>query len=376
MYSTLWTGSFISKLLPFILYHVFIFLPLCTHSVRVFWYFLFLPHPHVLCLQEKHLQPHSTSTLPYFHPALRQDCPHGRGGGVAIFLHSSLPHIPLLLQSPLELVATQIFLSGHPLTICSLYIPPVLQNLSLNTELANLYSALPRPLILCADVNANNPLWGSPRSDVRGALLASWISDSDLVLLNTDEPTYLSSQGIFSHIDLIICTPDIAGSYTWLPQPDLFNSDHYPLLISSTLDTHDPPSAPRWHTSGADCLIGMLTDSYSLLLPQHFLSPDSACASVTSSIDTAASLAVPLTTPTFHRPSAYWWTSECSDTRRKKARALSVYKNHCLTTGARFLFGSHLKKHKPYFGAPAKNPRYQHPFNSGLGQNTKTARQP
>ena len=60
--------------------------------------------------------------------------------------------------------------------------------------------------------------------------------------------------------------------------------------------------------------------------------------------------------------------------RRKKARALSVYKNHrgsnaltpagrrhglslCTkTTGARFLFGSHLKKHKPYFGAPAKTP--------------------
>ena len=40
------------------------------------------------------------------------------------------------------------------------------------------------------------------------------------------------------------------------------------------------------------------------------------------------SLAVPLTTPTFRRPSAYWWTSECSDARRKKARALSVYKNH------------------------------------------------
>ena len=258
-------------------------------------------HPRVLCLQETHLQPHSSSTLPNFHPALRQDRPRGRGGGVAIFLHSSLPHIPLPLHSPLEVVATQIFLSGQPLTICSLYIPPVLQDLSLNAELANLYSALPRPFIICADVNAHHPLWGSPRSDVRGTLLASWISDSDLVLLNTDEPTYLSSQGTFSHIDLTICTPDIAGSYTWFPQPDLFNSDHYPLLISSTLDTHDPPSAPRWQISRAD----WDAYRYSHLLPQHFLSPDSACASVTSSIHSAASLAVPLTTPNFRRPSAY-----------------------------------------------------------------------
>ena len=80
-------------------------------------------HPSVLCLQETHLQPHSTPTLPNFHPALRQDRPCGRGGGVAIFLHSSLPHIPLPLHSPLEVVATQTFLSGQPLTICSIYKP-------------------------------------------------------------------------------------------------------------------------------------------------------------------------------------------------------------------------------------------------------------
>ena len=99
------------------------------------------------------------------------------------FLLSSLPHIPLLLQSPLEVVATQIFLSGHLLIICSLYIPPVLQDLSLNTELANLYSALPQPFILCADVNAHHPLWSSSRRRLcmrHGSPILTWSSSTQM----------------------------------------------------------------------------------------------------------------------------------------------------------------------------------------------------
>ena len=129
------------------------------------------------------------------------------------------------------------------------------------------------------------------------------------------------------HSRILYLAPPTGPLQQWpLPSLDLLNQ--------STLDTHDPPSAPRWQISGADW------DAYrhSLLLPQHFLSPDSACASVTSSIHTAASLAVPLTTPTFRHPSAYWWTSECSDARRKKAWAGCNFSFQCNKLKKKFLF--------------------------------------
>ena len=53
-------------------------------------------------------------------------------------------------------------------------------------------------------IDAHHTSWSSPASDSRDNVLADWLIDDNLALLNSGHPTYLSSTGAFTHIDLTI----------------------------------------------------------------------------------------------------------------------------------------------------------------------------
>ena len=80
------------------------------------------------------------------------------------------------------------------------------------------------------DTNAHHSDWGSPRIDPKGNLISNWIDDNDLVLLNNEEPTFMSNVGTFSHIDLTNCSSNIASEMNWKTYHDTLNSDHFPII--------------------------------------------------------------------------------------------------------------------------------------------------
>ena len=282
-------------------------------------------HPQVIALQETHLKQHQHSHLRSYHP-LRCDRQNRPGGGVALFIHNTVPHIPipLSLQIPLEAVAARCFFDNQQVTLCSLYIPPDFDNDTLHQALTSLVHHLPPPVVITTDANAHHQTWGSPTSDRRGHALADWADQHALITLNSGEPTYLSSTGTFTHIDVTFCSPEIAHLFHWQPHHDSFNSDHFPLLLSTDLSIYSAPPPPRWNMQNANWPLFQT----SLDLPTNFLSPTQACGSVTTRILEAAKTAIPQTTTRPQHKYSLWWNADCTQARREKNRALTRYKNH------------------------------------------------
>ena len=279
--------------------------------------------PTIIALQETHTQSHHHLSLPrYQYPPYRKDRA-GRGGGVAVFVHSDIPQMATALDTPLEAVACRIFLPEKTFTICSLYIPPDATSTSLTEDLNTLCNQLPAPYMICMDANAHHPDWGSPHSDSRGRLLTDWIDDIGAILLNNGAPTYLSSRGTHTHIDLTICSPELATLLHWTPHSDPHGSDHFPLIISSDQEQPPVPRPPRWNLSKAN----WSQFNKILKLPNHFNSPNESCQEITDNLLQAARQSIPIKQPSTHK-SAHWWTPECTQARKTQQRAYTQYTNH------------------------------------------------
>jgi hypothetical protein len=192
----------------------------------------------------------------------------------------------------------------------------------LQNKLTLLIAQLPKPFIICSDSNAHHLSRGPLHPDPRGTLLHKWIHDSNLFLLNTSEPTYLTSSGNYSHIDLSITTADMAPYYTWTPHSSPCTSDHFPLVLSTLTKPYTDTAS--WQTRSAN----WPQFQTSLNLPSNFLSPTQACGTVVSSILKAAPIHFPKPERKLRHPSLCWWTEEYAATHRAKNRALSRFKNY------------------------------------------------
>ena len=167
---------------------------------------------------------------------------------------------------------------------------------------------------------------GAPRLLMLGvlAILFDFLDTANLVCLNSGEPTFCSSSGLFSHIDqfdLTFCSPTLAPLFSWHPHFDSFNSDHFPILLDSSF-SYPCTSIPKWNLSAADW------DRFrsDLHLPTQFESPDESCQSTSDALLSAATHSVPLSTP--RRRVAFWWTRACTEAWRKKNVALTRYRHH------------------------------------------------
>lgn len=75
------------------------------------------------------------------------------------------------------------------LSVVGIYLPPSLSFNDYENRLVDVAACirrrLPRPVIITGDFNAKSVMWGSPRTDRRGAALELWASQLGLCLTNT-----------------------------------------------------------------------------------------------------------------------------------------------------------------------------------------------
>jgi hypothetical protein len=110
-------------------------------------------------------------------------------GGAEILVHKSIPHHKVILvNTRLQAVACRIS-TPRPITLCSVYLPPS-SNWS-HTDLLDLVTQLPAPVMFVGDFNAHNSLWGCPPIDNKGLEVADFILQSNLCLMNNKTPTYI-----------------------------------------------------------------------------------------------------------------------------------------------------------------------------------------
>ncbi|GFW67627.1 LINE-1 reverse transcriptase homolog [Trichonephila clavipes] len=90
-------------------------------------------------------------------------------------------------------------------------------------------------MIIFGDFNLHHPMWGSDHISRYSNEFVEWITDSNLVLLNTTVPTYRSSAGAASLIDLTFCSSSMSGYSNSYVLDCSFESDHSPIITELSL---------------------------------------------------------------------------------------------------------------------------------------------
>ena len=291
---------------------------LCTHT-----------NPHIIVLQETWTKPNSKINISGYNLISHtpRECNNNvsKGGGVAILATNSTPITNIQIQSNLEVCAARIHTNQNPFTLVSLYLPQNTTNIK--KELQNLLTALPPPFLICTDANGHHQAWGSETNNHRGNLIYEWLTKNNLSIHNSGEPTFETSQGNYTHIDLTLSTPNLSPLYEWSVHHEHFSSDHFPIIIESQ-NPNIPkiPLIPKYKIKKANWdLFRNILD-----IPNtDFTSPNHACEILEKALTTAAEASIPKTSsrpnPKYNK---YWWTDDCNIALRNKKKSYNRYKNH------------------------------------------------
>ena len=124
----------------------------------------------------------------------------------------------------------------------------------------------------------------------------------------------------------------------WQPHYDSFNSDHFPILIGTQLDTYqsNPPSS--WNIKTAD----WTSFNKDISLTETFLSPTQSCGAITEQIKQHANQHIGKSVNSNNRRTALYWNQDCSAAKKEKNKALNKYRNH--KGNLTLAYGLHIKK--------------------------------
>ena len=279
--------------------------------------------PRVICLQET-MVGHRTNMCPAGYLSLHSPTPAdgGHRGGSAIFCRRDVPFSALRLQTPLQAVAGRVYLE-RMYTVCSLYLPPS-EDIS-RQALEDLLNELPRPVILLGDMNARHHLWGDCTHNTRGTMIAKLMEESDLVVMNTGDPTHFHEQtGTQSVIDLTICSPAAALDFSLDVLGSLRGSDHYPITLQ-TLTSESAACLPKWCLNRADWVAFQNQCTFNQSA-WDFETVDEAVEYLVACVHDAASRSIPRTSGSFRRRPVPWWNLGCAEARRTARRAEARYR--------------------------------------------------
>lgn len=274
-------------------------------------------NPFTICLQETHFKPDDNFSLRGY-SIFRKDVifDHRAKGGVAIFLKDNIPCKEIHVQTHLQAVAIQINYL-FKLTICNLYLPDGRWS---QRELQNLISQLPSPFLLLGDFNSHNPLWGSNTIDPRGRIVEQCIEDSDLLILNTGEGSYLNSRSnCLSAIDLTLCTPNVAPRFKWIRLDDHLSTDHFPIAIECAGVPSNHTIPKRWLMEKADW------SAYTERIHSFEIEDgdvEEMVSSLINAIKTAATLTVPRSRGVLNSKNVPWWNPDLATAISAKKTSL------------------------------------------------------
>lgn len=285
--------------------------------------------PSVICIQETLLRPtHTFNLAGYMIYRTDGDFVDKARGGVMICVDNRIHSEEILINNcDLEVVAVKIF---YPIemSVCNLYLPPQLP-LHIN-ELDNIKRHLLGPLLFLGDFNAHNHIWGSATINRKGKMLEDFISNHDLIVLNSNSPTHFSSNGTSSIIDLTVASPTISTFFTFDVYPDLCSSDHFPILLNLVNRSDKESKRPRWLTDKADW--HKFANCVCFDYAAFDLDIDSLNEHVTEQIISAAKSSIPRTSSRLKRIGVPWWSIEIRDAIKDRKNALALFNHQPITS--------------------------------------------
>lgn len=245
-------------------------------------------------------------------------------GGSCIYLNNMFDGEEIHITSQLQVVALKI---KFPVSfiICSIYLPGS-ENLS-KSDLDNLVSQFDSPYLLLGDFNAHNHIWGSNKTDMRGNIIASFIDEKNLNILNNIScSTHFSfAYKTFSTLDLTLVSPNIHHMFEWNISDDLYSSDHYPIIISINGHYQNLERRPYWNMKRANwenfhCDFKKPLNSFTDI--------NSMENYIVNTILNAAYKAVPLKQSNPTRREVPWWNETIKNLIKQRRKLLTIFKRN------------------------------------------------
>lgn len=288
-------------------------------------------NPTCICLQETNLSNNCGSLQGYQGFFRNRTSGNRASGGVAIFVKPHTIAEEIQLTTNIEAIAIKVKVPLS-LTICNVYLPNS-QQLNLH-DLNLLIRQLPIPFILLGDFNSHHFYWGSQKSDTRGRIIAQWIDDNDnMILLNNGQPTHFDSNtGRTSIIDLAVASQSIVSYFDWNAIDELYDSDHFPILIRSRTSDLDYVKCPKkwkfdkanWETFQEE--INKNINKLPSLSELNNYSINNIVENFTNLILESADKSIPKTSEIIRKNNLPWWNEECKKAVKDYKKAFRKFK--------------------------------------------------
>ncbi|KAI5723445.1 hypothetical protein M8J76_006122 [Diaphorina citri] len=190
-----------------------------------------------------------------------------------------------------------------------------------------------KPCIICGDFNSKSVMWGALRTDRRGEILTEWLAAHDLTVVNTgNSPTFVRGNS-GSHIDLTICSENIARKITsWRVMEEETLSYHRYIYFEIVMSEDQIPIGlvqrlKGWHIDSK--LLPRFTETFRKMAItwKECFQKDLQADTLTRIITEACDVTFKRRSTNTRRRKAYWWSVEiaecwrtCNKTRRKLKR--------------------------------------------------------
>ncbi|GFX10886.1 putative RNA-directed DNA polymerase from transposon X-element [Trichonephila clavipes] len=285
-------------------------------------------HPVCVALQETFLKSCHTTKIRRYGCVRKDTEGPSVSGGVCIFTSLDVPSSALPLHTSLQAVAVRIH-STSLITVCCLYLPP---NTAIHQhDLNNLVDQLPAPFIILGDFNGHSTLWGSAKTNPRGRQIEQVLSDHCLCLLNHEEPTYFHEPTRSFHtIDLAICSPSLLPHLNLSVEKNLYNSDHFPVILSHDSDPAGKTFPPTYSYRRADWALftqlAVITDAM-----VKAESIDTTVQEVTNVLIAAADLSIPKSSGHSFKHYKPWWNADCQTAYKNQRKLWGIFRRYPTT---------------------------------------------
>ncbi|GBN76311.1 putative RNA-directed DNA polymerase from transposon X-element, partial [Araneus ventricosus] len=274
-------------------------------------------------------------------------------GGVLTLTPNIFPSKRLNINSQLQVVSVQIQLKSL-ITVCFIYLPP--NEIIRQTDLDDLIKQLPVPFIILGDFNGHNTLWGSVDTNARGRQVEKLLDGHSLCLLNNSSFTHFHpATKTFHTLDLAICSSSLAPYWDFSVSDDLFNSDHFPIILTYSRNDFNFPKRPiRFIFDKADW---HLFNSHCEFTQDMVRQPDVAVDSVTKCLLKAADMAIPKSSGNLPRLYKPWWNDNCKAAKKAQRRAWDKFRRY--PTTANHIAFKHAKSFFRKIRRQSKNSSFQ-----------------
>jgi hypothetical protein len=227
------------------------------------------------------------------------------------------------LNTHLEAIAVRLYFPIK-LTICNIYLRG-LDTITIN-DLDGLISQLDPPFIITGDFNACNIIWGSQSTDSRGKMIEELMNKHDLAVLNRGNPTHFSHRfKSFSAIDVTLASPRLQSYFEWYVEEDLYNSDHFPVIMPTLNNYPTTQFRERWLVDRADWMLYQFSLDFSNLQ----ISSENIDLSVekfTDIIKTSANSSIPKSGTSVRKKCVPWWNNEIAIDLKEKRKLFRKFR--------------------------------------------------